>query len=308
MRLSLILNRNAGTLRTLDADLTAEALSTIFEAHGHSVDVVTSEGPEVIGAVERACRDESFDAVVVGGGDGTISASAALASQHGKTLGVLPLGTMNLFARSLGLPLEMRAAADALAGGEEVNVDIAEVNGRLFVHHVTVGLHARMILLRRGLSYRSRLGKMKASTQAWWMALRDPPRIEATIRIDGKELVRRTAAILVSNNQLGEGHIPYADDPSEGRLGVYVSNSLRWQDLFALAVRVALGHVRANPLLDTWAAREVDVFIGKTKVSASVDGEIVALEPPLRCRQHRGGLRVLVPGDLPQARRQGTLV
>ena len=168
---------------------------------------------------------------MVGGGDGTISFAAAAAARSGKTLGILPLGTMNLFARSLGIPLEMTAAAEAVAGGEKVAVDIGDVNGRLFVHHVTLGLHARMILLRTRIVYKSRLGKMRASVQAWWMAVRNPRTIDAIIRADGPEFQRKTAAILVTNNPLGEGHIPYADDPRQGTLGLYVANSPRWQDL-----------------------------------------------------------------------------
>lgn len=295
MRLSLILNGSAGTLRGLDAGKVAEELAEILKAEGHTVSIETPEGRRVIEAIERACLDDGFDAVVVGGGDGTISAAAGFAAAHGATLGVLPLGTMNLFARSLGIPLAMRAAAEAIARGEKVDVDIGEVNGRFFVHHVTIGLHARMILLRSAFPYRTRLGKLKASIQAWWIAVRNPPRVEARIRTDSAEFRRRTAAILVSNNPLGEGHIPYADDPRAGRLGLYVANSLRWQDLFTLAVRLALGHVRSNPLLDDSTVEKVDIDFDAPSIDASLDGEIVKLQPPLKCRQHRRRLSVLMP-------------
>jgi diacylglycerol kinase family enzyme len=295
MRLKLILNRRAGTLRGLDPEQAGESIAEIFRAAGHELEVEVLEGPLVIEAIEKTCREKSFDAMVVGGGDGTASAAAAHARKAGMVLGILPLGTMNLFARSLGIPLEMNAAAEAIATGEKVAVDIGEVNGRLFVHHVTLGLHARMILLRAGLQYRSRIGKIWASLQAWWRAVRNPPRLDAQIRFDEQELRRRTAAILVTNNPLGEGHIPYADDPRQGTLGLYVANSPRWQDLLSMAIRMALGSFSANPLLDNWTAKEVDISLPAETVNASVDGEIVSLKPPLRCRLHEGGLTVLAP-------------
>lgn len=295
MRLHLILNRKAGALRGLDADQAAEGLAEIFRKHGHEVTVAALDGPGACAAIEKSCREGVFDAVVAGGGDGTISAAAAAAAKGGMTLGILPLGTMNLFARSLAIPLEMNAAAEALATGEAVPVDIGEVNGRYFVHHVTLGLHARMILLRRGIQYSSRLGKIGASIRAWWMAVRQPPALDVQIRADDQKFARRTAAILVTNNPLGEGHLPYADDPRQGTLGLYVARSLRPHHLLNLAIRMGFGAISGNPLLENRVAREVDIALPAQSVNASVDGEIVKLETPLRCRLLEGGLRVLRP-------------
>ena len=301
MRLVLILNGKAGTLRGVDIDQAAADLADIFSKHGHEIVVEVQLGKDACDAIERVCRDKGFDGLVVGGGDGTISFAAATAARAGMPLGILPLGTMNLFARSIGIPLEMKAAAEAVAGGTPVPVDICEVNGRLFVHHVTLGLHARMILLRKRLTYRSRLGKIGASIRAWWMAVREPPRLDARIRADADEFAIRTAAILVTNNPLGEGHLPYADDPRQGMLGLYVARSIRPTDLFLIAVRLVFGRISSNPLLDSWVAQEVDVTLATVKTDASVDGEIVSLEMPLRCRLHRGGLKVLRPSrKLPQ--------
>src|SRR5882724_7764935 len=252
MRLTLLLNRSAGTLRTIDPDQALADLAEIFRARGHEVTAEALGGAETIAAIERNCTGSGPDVIVVGGGDGTISAAAAAVARCGKTLGILPLGTMNLFARSLAIPLDMIAAAEVLATAEAVAVDIAEVNGRFFVHHVALGLHARMILMRARLDYGSRLGKMWASCKAWWMAVRDPPNLIVHIRADALQFQRRTAAVVVTNNPLGEGHIPYADDPRQGMFGLYVANSPRWEDLLSMAVRILFGSIAGNPLLDKW--------------------------------------------------------
>jgi diacylglycerol kinase family enzyme len=295
MRLNLVLNRNAGALQSGDPEAIAEELAGIFRAHGHGVEVQALAGGAAIDTIARISRQRTSDAIVAGGGDGTISAAAALAAEFNATLGVLPLGTMNLFARSLGIPLRPADAAEALATAETVGVDIGEVNGRFFVHHVTLGIHPRMIRARERLRYASRVGKIWASIQAWWIAMRQPPRLDVMIRADGETFRRRTAAILVSNNPLGEGHLPYADDPRQGRFGVYVAASRRWRDLTQLAAQIILGDISDNPLLERWHARELEIALEAKTVTASVDGEVVTLETPLKFALHRAGLRVLKP-------------
>jgi diacylglycerol kinase family enzyme len=299
MNLTLVLNRGAGTLRGLDPQQAAEELAEIFRAHGHKVLPLVRDGRGAVAEIARVCREKSCDALIVGGGDGTVSAAAAAAAGSGVTLGILPLGTMNLFARALGIPLDMREAAEALAAGEVRSVDIGEVNGHLFVHHVTLGLHPRMIRIRERLSYGSRLGKIWASLQAWWTALRRPPRLVARIVADGETLRRRTASVLVSNNPLGEGHLPYADDPRLGRLGLYITTSRRWGDLVQLMAQLSMGSVADNPLLESRLARRLEIDIGHSPVRASIDGEIVALEAPLALTVHAGGLSVLQPARQP---------
>jgi diacylglycerol kinase family enzyme len=295
MNIALVLNRRAGTLRGLDPNRVAEELADVFRRRGATVHAEVHDGREALGAVARHCRRKACDAVIVGGGDGTVSAAASAAAESGVMLGVLPLGTMNLFARSLGVPLDMRTAAEALADGSPGGVDIGVVNGRFFIHHVTLGLHPRMIRVRERLNYGSRLGKIWASIQAWWMVVQQPPRLTAQLRADDQVFHRRTAAILVSNNPLGDGHLPYADDLRQGKLGLYVATSRRWRDHLQLAARMTLGEISGNPLLEHWLAREVEISLPRDAVNVSLDGEIVSLYTPLRIESRRRGLRVLLP-------------
>ena len=95
-------------------------------------------------ALERAVQRPG-DGVVVGGGDGTLATAAEIMMQADRTLGVLPLGTMNLLAKDLGLPLELEAAIAALAHGRVRRMDVAEVNSRLFLSHAVIGLYPRMV-------------------------------------------------------------------------------------------------------------------------------------------------------------------
>jgi diacylglycerol kinase family enzyme len=297
MKLTLVLNGNAGTLRGIDPQATAEELAAILRAHGHEVRAEVHAGKSSIAAITRICRTTACDAIIVGGGDGTVSAAAAAAAESRLALGIIPLGTMNLFARSLAIPLDVRAAAEALATADVAHVDIAEVNGRLFIHHVTLGLHPRMIGIRERLSYGSRLGKLWATMQAWWIVVHRPPRLAVRITAGRTTLERRTAAVLVTNNPLGEGHLPYADDLEQGELGLYVTTSQRWSDLVQLAAQLGLGGISTTPFLESRRAAGIVIDLPAAAVNASVDGEIVTFQPPLRFCVRQHGLTVLRPPD-----------
>jgi diacylglycerol kinase family enzyme len=295
MNITLVLNGKAGTLRGKDPVAIADGIAARFRSHGHKVVIQVRPGREAVEAISRICRERSCDALVVGGGDGTISAAAAAAAESGVAIGVLPLGTMNLFARSLGIPLDLDAAAEALATADRTSVDIGLVNDRYFIHHVTLGLHPRLIRVRERRSYGSRLGKIWASVQAWWIVLRQPRLLSARLTIDGEHLERRTAAILVSNNPLGDGHLPYADDLRQGRLGAYVATARRWPDLLQLTAQITLGGISETPLLESWKAERLDIEIPHGPATASVDGELTELEMPMRLSVRKRGLTVLRP-------------
>src|SRR5690606_23560315 len=113
MRLRVVLNARSGTLRDLDPDEVAARISDLCRAAGHDATVVAA-APDTVPAELRAAAAADIDAVIVGGGDGTVSSAANLLAGTGKALGVLPLGTMNLFARDLDLPTEWEAALAAL--------------------------------------------------------------------------------------------------------------------------------------------------------------------------------------------------
>jgi len=154
MRVIGVFNRDGGTFRTTDMEAFARRAMEIFAAHGQSLETRVVAGDELVDELRDAAG--RADLLLAGGGDGTISAAAAAAYRKGIPLAVLPAGTMNLFARSLSVPLNLDDALDALAGGEVRSVDIATANGRPFIHQFSVGIHPKLVKLRETLSYRSR--------------------------------------------------------------------------------------------------------------------------------------------------------
>jgi diacylglycerol kinase family enzyme len=297
MRIVGVLNRDSGTLRTLDAEAFAAAAVLRFAEAGHRLECRLVTGAEIEAALRLAAADPATDVVLAGGGDGTISTAAGICFFANKPLAVLPLGTMNLFARSLRLPLEPVAAVAALATGTLHRVDIATANGRPFVHQFAVGFHSRLVRIREGLPYRNRWGKMVASLRALIEALNRPLSFAVELHSAAGIERRRAAALSVSNNVLGPGPVPFAEALDRGRLGVYVVAPMRPFALAQLLMRFAYGQWQSHPLVSVESVTALTLVFPrrKARVHAVIDGELVPLERRYDLAIHAGGLQVLAP-------------
>ncbi|HEY8575091.1 MAG TPA: diacylglycerol kinase family protein [Devosia sp.] len=297
MRFIAVLNRDGGTLRTMDLDDFCATISTSLARHGHSVDCRVVAGRDVTAELERAAADDA-DALLVAGGDGTISTAAAIAFTSGRPLAILPAGTMNLFARALKLPLTLNEAVDAVAAGTIGEIDIATANGRPFVHQFGVGVHARLVRIRDGMHYRSRIGKMLASLRAIAAAAMRPPRFEVELQTRQGIERRVVSGIAVSNNPLGDGQI-HAGGLQAGVLGVYIAAPLTTGSLLRLVAKLFLGTWRESSMVSEREVEEVRLAFPRRKggAQAVVDGELTDLDHAVTLRIHPRGLKVVVPAD-----------
>ncbi len=139
MKVVAIFNRDGGTFRTADMDAVCEHAVQAFSSKGRQIECRPVAGADIETALQEAADEPDCDVILAGGGDGTISAAAAIAWKSGKTLAVLPAGTMNLYARTLGVPLDIYAGLDALASATPRKADIGTANGRPFVHQFSIG-------------------------------------------------------------------------------------------------------------------------------------------------------------------------
>ena len=295
MRFTAVLNRDGGTLRTTDLTAFAGRIRDILEGAGHQLEIEIVD-PEGIGpALDRAARGRA-DVVIAGGGDGTISAAAAALMGKDKALAVLPAGTMNLFARSLGIPPSLEQAVEAFADGGIRAVDMASANGRPFVHQFSIGMHAKMVDMRDSMEFSSRWGKLRASFKAALATVLDPPSLKVSLTIGEAEMLTRTTGIGFTNNLFGEGHLPYADDPGGGVLGIYVTVASERGQLLRFFLNVARGRWRANPHVEIHETDSAVLrVLSKGKRRCVIDGELMPLQRETRFAIHRKVLKVLVP-------------
>ncbi len=294
MKIISVLNTDGGTLRTTDLDAFSDHLRQAFQDHGHEIEIRLVPGAQIVEALEAAADDA--DVIIVGGGDGTVSAAAGVAWRSKCVLGVIPAGTMNLFARSLGLPLDIHEAATALAQMNIGDSDIADMDGQAFVHQFSVGLHPRVVEKRNEIEFHSRIGKIVASTRAAIGVFFHPTWFRAELTIDGRRVRRgRFSVITVTNNPYGEGHMPYADKLTTGHLGVYWSRPLTTFGSMRLTKDLLLGSWKHNQDFKEAAGDTVKVrFSGKLHhVMASLDGELMSPNDPTVITIHPGGLRAI---------------
>ncbi|WP_454848797.1 diacylglycerol/lipid kinase family protein [Rhizobium binxianense] len=300
MKLVGFFNRDGGTFRTTDMEAYERQAEATFREAGHDFEAIVFSGREIVPAMERAARRDDIDGIVAGGGDGTISAAASIAWKNGVALGVVPAGTMNLFARSLKVPLDIWQALGVLAYGEVDNVDIASANGRPFIHQFSAGLHARMVRYRNSYNYRSRLGKMRASLRAAFGVVFNPPEFEVEFEAAGLRDTRHVSAISVSNNPFGENALLYADTLRSGELGFYTANPLKPLGVARLAVDMLRGRFRDNADVMVMHPAEVHLHFPKLRPKANcvMDGELLPLHRDVAIRLHPGELKVLVKQGL----------
>jgi diacylglycerol kinase family enzyme len=300
MNALLLLNHRAGSLNGERDAVAAEELCAVARAGGANLSLRTAP-PAQLDAALRAAVTERPEALFVGGGDGTISAAAAHLAGTDVALGVLPLGTMNHFAHDLGLPLDWRAAMRALVGARARQLDVGEVNGRVFVNNCSIGSYADAVRKRDALRRERGAGKRWAMLLATVKVFRELRRLRLRLEIDGEARALRTPFVVVANNRYSAHVLDYSLRPrlDEGKLWIYTTRAGRRLALLRLMWQSLLRTIDAVDGLDQSGVTAATVTPERAPLPVAVDGELVDLEMPLRFRSRPGALRVLVPAATP---------
>lgn len=298
MTILVLVNAKGGTVRDRGRSAVKAEIESIFEQHGKDAGIHLIHPRELRARIRSATdSDTPPEAIFVGGGDGSLSTAAGLLAGTGIALGPLPLGTMNLFARGLGIPLGLAEAVAALIEGAPEKIDLLEVNGCPVLMHASIGLQPKIIRTREMLPYKTRLMRLTNGVIAWIRATR---RLRP-VRISGKtgdgSFDRKGAAILISNNRLPEGvaETPVSHDMTQGEIAVYICTSHRRSDLIRLALSTSLGIWRESDLVEEIVTDRLDILAKKRTLLLSLDGELVRLETPLKFRLRKRSLSVLMP-------------
>jgi len=281
----------------------AERVREAFRTAGAEALVHSAPTGEEIGRLARRAVSDGGAAVVAGGGDGTVSSVAAAVAGSGKELGVLPLGTLNHFAKDLGIPQDLTLAALAVVEGEASLVDVGEVNGRVFLNNSSIGLYPRIVKHREDRQERLGWGKWPALVWATIHALHRHRPLDVILSVDGKEIRRSTAFVFVGNNVYDmEGFdIGTRARLDEGQLSVYLFRYARPFDLLGLAFRALFGRLRGAPGFESLRTPELTIETRGREVRVATDGEISSEKTPLCYRVRPRSLRVVRPRPDPEA-------
>ena len=290
--ITVLLNPRAGGQ---DAEA-IERVATAFRQAG----VTDVDVRAVPGALVRTVAGEAIArraaVVVAGGGDGTISAAASALVGSDTTLGILPLGTLNHFAKDVGTPLDLDGAVNAIVRGRSVAVDVGEVNGRPFINNASIGMYASLIAERDAMQ---RIGRRKwfahglAASRVWGRY----HRLHVHLHAEGRERAVRTPFVFIGNNlyQLSGLELGGRKTLADGRLHVCMAPGMTRGGVARMIVTAIFGDIRQLEGFESFTASELMLDGGARRLRVSLDGEVITLDNPLEFRSRPGALRVMVP-------------
>lgn len=287
---------NAGSGSVL-GDETAQSLRERFIAFGIKAEVYLARGGKEIVQLAREAAEGEAELIVAGGGDGTISTVAIEASSSGKTLGILPLGTLNNFSKDLGIPQNLNAAVRTIAQGEVREVDLAECNGRIFINNSSIGLYPKMVVRREQQQQKLGRGKWAAAFWASLRLFRISPFLKVDIELDGKVFQRKTPFVFVGNNEYEMDMYNIGRRPSleEGKLSLYfLHREGRW-GLIVLLWKTVSGRLKQWKDFEAVATEHVTIKARQSRLRVAFDGETSLVSPPLEYRIRPKALKVIVP-------------
>ena len=242
-------------------------------------------------AIEEGCR-----LVVAAGGDGTINAVASEVIGSEATLGVLPLGTLNHFARDLGIPDELEKAVDILVDGRMAEIDVGEVNGKVFLNNSSIGLYPSIVKERE--DHQERLGSSKwvALVWAFLTVIGRYKYLRVRMDADGKKIDTKTPLVFVGNNEYCFDGLDMGkrDRLDEGTLSLYIMHDVGPFALLWMMIRAIFGALASADRFQALHTNDVEIATGGA-IKVSTDGEVNEMKSPLCYRIRPKALRVMVP-------------
>ncbi len=257
--------------------------------------IVTKPGDDIASLAARALS-ERRRLIVAGGGDGTVNAVAGKLAGTETQLGVLPMGTLNHFAKDVGIPLNLDAAVRNLFTGQITKIDVGEVNGRVFVNNSGVGFYPHFVRQREEQEQRGHI-KRVAFMLALKSVIRRYFRLRMKVHMNQVEALENvTPFLFVGNNRYQTSGLQIGMRPKldSGRLWVCTAPSSGRRHTMRVALRTLVGRA-TDQELNAFETDELWVEPGTVRVNVSTDGEVNIMDAPLHYRIRPRALNVVVP-------------
>ena len=295
MQIAIILNMAAGGDRS---SVDPGELRAVFDPLGVAPRIYAVGAGESIATVVQAALADGASVVVAAGGDGTVAAVAAGLVGKAVPLGVLPVGTLNHFARDAGIPSKLTDAARVIVEGRVTTVDVGEVNQRIFLNNSSIGFYPMMVRRRESLQRRG-VPKRLATGLAFLSALLRFPNLAVRVTAENSDRVVRTPLVFVGNNEyeLSGLQAGRRTELQAGHMHVCVASVATRAALIRMAVFALLGRASGAPELETQRATRVRVRTFRRRVRIALDGELVLMRSPLDYAIRPGALSLLTPGE-----------
>jgi diacylglycerol kinase family enzyme len=294
VEIPVLVNGGAGQGRAGSGIADIEAA---FRAAGLEARIVTSTDEESIVDLAARVAREKPQLIVAAGGDGTLNAVASAVAGTEIVLGVLPLGTLNHFAKDLKIPLDAAQAAQTIARGHIAQIDVGVVNGRVFLNNSSLGLYPHIVRARESKRRQHGWGKWRALVWATWLVFRRSPFLRLRLCLEKQESQYGASVVFIGNNRyVMEGfNIGSRERLDAGVLSLYATQRRGRLGLFLLASRALLGRLQQAEDFDTLTAQTIVIESRHKRLHVATDGEVAVMNTPLEYSIRPGALRVIVP-------------
>ena len=288
-QVTILLNPQAG-----NAAISAEVMAAALEGAGAEATIQQADGAHLHARARAALKDGS-KIIVAAGGDGTVSTVASALVGTDAALGVLPLGTLNHFAKDLRIPTDLEPAAATIAAAHTVLVDVAEVNGHFFLNNSGVGAYPHLVVERR----RQRRTRWVSEAIAAARVLREYRQLLVEVTGGGVDRVARTPFVFVGNNEyrLDGGRFGVRSRLDQGVLHVCMAPGIGRMRFAAIVASALIGRLATGGQFESMCLPACVIRSVSAPLLVSLDGEVALLDTPLNYRVRSRALRVIVPAS-----------
>ena len=254
---------------------------------------------EVGGDIEEKASQasvEGYNIIAAYGGDGTVSAVASGILGKMSTLGVIPGGTFNHFAKDLNIPLDIDKAVAVILHGHEIFIDIGKVNNKFFINNSSIGVYQKLVRHRESLEDIgwTKLGaSVVALAKTAWLY----PSLNIKIKSKEKEIVVRTPLVFIGNNEyLLEGvNVGRRKSLTDKKLSVHIADFTKRLDFIPLFFGAITENIKNFDGLHIYYTEKVIIESEKSYLNVALDGEVRPIQTPLVYEILPSALKVLVP-------------
>lgn len=294
----VILNANAGTANA--TGISEDLVRDLFTANNLTATIDARQDCDLATRLQDAMESDA-SIIVAAGGDGTITAVAQAVVGTGKSLAILPLGTVNALAKDLHVPLDLPKAVANLVTGHEHFIDVGEVNGRIFLHKVVIGVIPGVAAGREHIRGRRDASAKIGLLRYFFRRLARAKRLAVAIEPDeGARRIERVQALAVASNAYDEGLGQFFSRQclDGGTLTLYTLKHLNVRDFIRLTIGMILGNWQNDEALSMESVRGVTIDTHHTLVKVMLDGEVETLNTPLHFAIRPQALSVIVPAEV----------
>jgi len=293
MKLAIVLNSSAGSVA--EKGFTMPDIKQAFKNSGVETEIIVID-KKPLNEIVKFVTYQDYDAIAAAGGDGTVNGVASLLVGNKLPLGILPLGTLNHFAKDLGIPLNLEEAAAVIAAGKTKKIDVGVVNDEFFVNNSSIGIYPKIVKHR---------DSKKDKLNSKWIAMGDAfistfsrfPVSHIKITTETKSIKCVTPFVFVGNNEYETDifSLGKRQELNRGCLNLYYPVVSSRFSMIRFFFHALINTLEQQKDFNIEKVREVKIETRKKYVDVSVDGEVINMPSPLHYSIKPGALTVIAP-------------